>query len=175
MAIQTAKSKLPDVQAPQPRRTIPNSQPLESQTDHQPRTRSWSWPAGSRAEQACSMASEPAQRSRHARRVDPKVWADVDFYLGIQWSPSRLQARWRSATRAFTCMCMRTKPPAVIYTPTCAVKSPGANATCAGVTGADRFPIVDQSARDPATLKIASRCDTGMVIPSLARLTNKPL
>jgi hypothetical protein len=35
MATQTAKSKLPDVQAPQPRRTIPNSQPLESQTDHQ--------------------------------------------------------------------------------------------------------------------------------------------
>jgi hypothetical protein len=35
MAALTAKSKLPDVQAPQPRRTIPNSQPLESQTDHQ--------------------------------------------------------------------------------------------------------------------------------------------
>jgi IS30 family transposase len=35
MATQTAKSKLPDVQAPQLRRTIPNSQPLESQTDHQ--------------------------------------------------------------------------------------------------------------------------------------------
>jgi hypothetical protein len=34
-ATQTAKSKLPDVQAPQPRRTIPNLQPLESQADHQ--------------------------------------------------------------------------------------------------------------------------------------------
>ena len=35
MVTQTAKSKLQDVQAPQPRRTMPKSQPLESQTDHQ--------------------------------------------------------------------------------------------------------------------------------------------
>lgn len=35
MATQTAKSKLPDVQAFKQRKSIPNSQPLESQTDHQ--------------------------------------------------------------------------------------------------------------------------------------------
>jgi hypothetical protein len=35
MATQTAKSKLQDVKAPSPRRTLPNSHTLESQTDHQ--------------------------------------------------------------------------------------------------------------------------------------------
>lgn len=33
---------------------------------------------GYRAEQACAKASERAQRSRNARRVDSKVWSDVD-------------------------------------------------------------------------------------------------
>lgn len=33
---------------------------------------------GDRAEQAYAKASEPAQRSRNARCVDPKVWAEVD-------------------------------------------------------------------------------------------------
>ncbi|WP_194945147.1 helix-turn-helix domain-containing protein, partial [Limnohabitans sp. DM1] len=42
---------------------------------------------GYRAEQACAKATERAQQSRNARRVDSKVWSDVDFYLGIQWSP----------------------------------------------------------------------------------------
>jgi IS30 family transposase len=45
---------------------------------------------GYRAEQACAKASERAQRSRNARRVDSKVWSDVDFYLGIQWSPEQI-------------------------------------------------------------------------------------
>lgn len=35
MAALTAKSMLLNVNAPQPRRTIPNLQPLESQTNHQ--------------------------------------------------------------------------------------------------------------------------------------------
>ncbi len=48
---------------------------------------------GYRAEQACAKASERAQRSRNARRVDPKVWADVDFYLGIEWSPEQIAAK----------------------------------------------------------------------------------
>jgi IS30 family transposase len=48
---------------------------------------------GYRAEQACSKASERAQRSRNARLIDPKVWADVDFYLGIQWSPEQIAGK----------------------------------------------------------------------------------
>jgi IS30 family transposase len=40
--------------------------------------------SGGCVEQACIKASERAQHSRNARRLDPKVWADVDFYLGIQ-------------------------------------------------------------------------------------------
>jgi IS30 family transposase len=43
-----------------------------------------------RAEQACSKASEQAQRSRNVRRVDSTVWSDVDFYLGIQCSPEQI-------------------------------------------------------------------------------------
>jgi IS30 family transposase len=39
---------------------------------------------GYRAEQACAKASERAQRSHNDRRVDSKVWADVDFHLGIR-------------------------------------------------------------------------------------------
>lgn len=45
---------------------------------------------GYRAEQACNKASERAQHCRNARRVDPKVWADVSFYLGLQWSPEQI-------------------------------------------------------------------------------------
>ena len=48
---------------------------------------------GYRAEQACSKASERAQHSRNVRRLDPKVWADVDFYLGIQWSPEQIAGK----------------------------------------------------------------------------------
>lgn len=45
---------------------------------------------GYRAEQACHNAAERAQRSRNARRVDSQVWADVAFYLGLQWSPEQI-------------------------------------------------------------------------------------
>ena len=45
---------------------------------------------GYRAEQACSKASERAKKSRNARRVDASVWADVVFYLGLQWSPEQI-------------------------------------------------------------------------------------
>ncbi len=48
---------------------------------------------GYRAEEACSKASDQAQRSRNARRIDPKVLADVDFYLGIQWSPEQIAGK----------------------------------------------------------------------------------
>ena len=129
---------------------------------------------GYRAEQACAKASERSQRSRNAHRVDSKVWADVDFYLGIQWSPERLQASWLSAMRAFICLCMRTKLPVVIYTRTCAAKSPGENAICADATDAGKSPTAARSARDQAILKIASKWATGKVTLSLAWLTNKP-
>jgi IS30 family transposase len=46
-----------------------------------------------RAEQACDKGSERAQRSRNARRVDSKVWSDVDFHLGIQWSPEQIAGK----------------------------------------------------------------------------------
>ena len=48
---------------------------------------------GYRAEQACSKASERAKKSRNARRVDAKVWADVSFYLGLQWSPEQIAGK----------------------------------------------------------------------------------
>jgi IS30 family transposase len=48
---------------------------------------------GYRAEQACVKASERAQRSRNARRVDSKVWSDVDFYQGIQWSLEQIAGK----------------------------------------------------------------------------------
>ncbi len=48
---------------------------------------------GYRAEQACRKASERAQRSRNARRVDVRVWADVAFYLGVQWSPEQIASK----------------------------------------------------------------------------------
>lgn len=48
---------------------------------------------GYRAEQACRKASERAQHSRNARRVDPKIWAKVDFYLGVQWSPEQIASQ----------------------------------------------------------------------------------
>ena len=106
------------------------------------------------AEQACAEAYGRAQRSRNARRVDSKVWSYLDFPLAFNSAPSRLQARWRLATSALTCMCMRTRPPVVIYTRTCSAKSPGANATCVGDTGVARSRTAARSARNQATLKI---------------------
>jgi transposase, IS30 family len=46
-----------------------------------------------RAEQASAKACVRAQRSRNVRRVDYKVWCDVDFYLGIQWSPEQIAGK----------------------------------------------------------------------------------
>ena len=48
---------------------------------------------GYRAEQACRKASERAQHSRNARRLDAKVWTDVAFYLGLQWSPEQIAGK----------------------------------------------------------------------------------
>ena len=48
---------------------------------------------GYRAEQACAKASDRALCSRNARRVYPKVWADVTFYLGIKWSPEQIAGK----------------------------------------------------------------------------------
>lgn len=90
---------MPDVQAPQPRRTIPNSQPLESQSDHQrdrpitgqtPQHHQPRGQRGYRAEQAVGKASERAKHSRNAWRVDATVWSDVAFYLALQWSPEQI-------------------------------------------------------------------------------------
>jgi IS30 family transposase len=76
---------------------------------------------GYRAEQACAKASERAQRSNNARRVDPKLRADVDFFtLVFNGAPSRLQARWLSSMRASVCMFMPPKLTVVIYRRTCA-------------------------------------------------------
>ena len=48
---------------------------------------------GYSAEQACAKASERAQRSRNARHLDFNVWSDVDFYVGIQWSPEQIAGK----------------------------------------------------------------------------------
>lgn len=127
---------------------------------------------GYRAEQACA---KPL--SGHSAAVMPAVYIpkSVPMWistLAFNLAPSRLQARWRSAMRASICMCMPIKPPVMIYTRTCAAKSPGENATCADVTDAGKSPTAARSARDQATLKIASKWATGKVTLSLARLTN---
>ena len=48
---------------------------------------------GYRAEQACRKACERSRLSRNARRVPVHVWADVAFYLGLQWSPEQIAGR----------------------------------------------------------------------------------
>ena len=48
---------------------------------------------GYRAEQACHKASERAQHSRNARRIAACVWADVDNYLQLQWSPEQIAGK----------------------------------------------------------------------------------
>ena len=48
---------------------------------------------GYRAEQACRKAAGRAQSSRNARRIDAKVWTDVAFYLGVQWSPEQIASK----------------------------------------------------------------------------------
>jgi IS30 family transposase len=104
MTAQNAKSKFPKIQKPQPRRTLPNSQPLESQTDqHRELDRSnktisrelgcGRGQRGYLAEQACSKASKRAQRSSNTLRVDSKVWTDVNLYLGIQWSSEQIAGK----------------------------------------------------------------------------------
>ncbi len=45
---------------------------------------------GYRAQQACQKAQDRSRGSRNARRVDAKVWADVDCYLRLQWSPEQI-------------------------------------------------------------------------------------
>ncbi|WP_323030737.1 IS30 family transposase [Brachymonas denitrificans] len=45
---------------------------------------------GYRAEQACRKADERSCNSRNARRIDASTWADVAFYLGLQWSPEQI-------------------------------------------------------------------------------------
>ena len=72
------------------------------------------------------------------------------------------------------CMCMRTKPPVVIYTCNCAVKNLGENSTCADVTDAGKSRTAARSARDQATLKIASKWANGKVTPSSEPRTSKP-
>lgn len=45
---------------------------------------------GYRAEQACNKAQERAQGSRNARHIQPWVWSEVEFYLGLEWSPEQI-------------------------------------------------------------------------------------
>jgi IS30 family transposase len=111
-------------------------------------------------EQSCIKASEKAQHSRNPRLLDPKVWADVDFYLGIQSIPEQIAGKVAVSHASVYCMCMRKKPLVVVFTPTCAVKSFGASATSAGVTGAGKSRTAARSARDQATWKIASKWTT---------------
>jgi IS30 family transposase len=70
---------------------------------------------------------------------------------------------------------MQTKPSVVIYTGTCAAKSPIENDTCADVTDAGKSRTASRSGEEQATLKIASKWVTGKVIPSLEQLTKKSI
>ena len=129
---------------------------------------------GYRAEQACAKASDRALCSRNARRVDPKVWVDVTFYLAIQCSPEQIAGKVAVSHESVYLHVYANKVAGGDFTRTCEARNPDANGICADVTGADRFPTVARSASDQATLKIASKWGTGKAIPSLAQLTNKP-
>jgi IS30 family transposase len=45
---------------------------------------------GYRAEQACNKAQERSQGSRNAKRIEQRVWSEVECYLGLQWSPEQI-------------------------------------------------------------------------------------
>ena len=45
---------------------------------------------GYRAEQACCKAQERSLGSRNAKRIEPWVWPQVAFYLGVEWSPEQI-------------------------------------------------------------------------------------
>jgi IS30 family transposase len=45
---------------------------------------------GYRAEQACGKAQERSLGSRNAKRIEPWVWPEVAFYLGVEWSPEQI-------------------------------------------------------------------------------------
>lgn len=99
MATQTAKSKLPDVQAPQQIHSLVKAKQTISEIarllgrNRSTISRELSRACGQhgyRAEQACTKASERAQRSRNARRLAPKVLSDMAFCLELQWSPEQV-------------------------------------------------------------------------------------
>lgn len=130
---------------------------------------------GYRAEQACAKASERAQRSRNAPRIDSKVCTDVDFYLGIQWSPEQIAGKVAVSHESVYLHVYANKAAGGdLHKNLRSQKSQRKRAPCAGVTGADRSPIAARSAADQATLKNVSKWATGKVIPSLGQLTNKP-
>jgi IS30 family transposase len=49
--------------------------------------------SGDRSEQNCAKASDRGLCHRNARRVDPKVWADVTLYLGTLLSPEQITGK----------------------------------------------------------------------------------
>ena len=48
---------------------------------------------GYRPEQACKRAAQRALGSRNARRVETRVWSDVNACLELQWSPEQIAAK----------------------------------------------------------------------------------
>jgi IS30 family transposase len=107
MTTQTTKSKLPDVQASQHEEPYHIHSLLKAKQNISEVARSLAislstissqlsrgrGQSGYLAEQSCAKASERALRSRNARNVKPKIWSDVDFYLGIQWSPEHIEGK----------------------------------------------------------------------------------
>jgi IS30 family transposase len=104
MAALTAKLKLPNVQTPQPRRTIPDPKPCESQyttteiariVGRHPSTirheiKRGCGAKGYRAEQACHKAAQRASHSRNAKAIAPSLWQRIEPYIHCDWSPEQI-------------------------------------------------------------------------------------
>ena len=113
--------------------------------------RSQSWP------RPTQLSRRAGLHSRNAKHVDAKIWSDVNFYLGLQWSPEQIADKVAFSQESVYLHVYVNKAAGGDCTRTCAAKSPGANAICADVTGADRSLTAARSVSGQAPLKSASR------------------
>jgi IS30 family transposase len=101
MAALTAKLKLPNVQTPQPIRTIPEPKScvraqhttteIARLLGRHPSTigreiRRGRGLKGYWAEQACRKATERASHSRNAKAIAPSLWQRIEPYIRCDWS-----------------------------------------------------------------------------------------
>jgi transposase, IS30 family len=119
------------------------------------------------AEQACNKAHVRAQNSRNATRVQPWVWSEVAFYLGIELSPEQIANKLTISHEAVYQHVYADKVSGgKLHKGLRSQKNPGANASWAGVTGVGRFPTDALSVSASLTLKGASVSSIGRVTRS---------